>query len=278
MTELVGEPARPLLDRLVALLAERPEVVAIALTGSRAVATADALSDIDLCVFTRGDIPVAAREIIVERSGGAARADVGLAYWGPGDEWLDAATGIEIDIAYFDIDWMDAEIRRVLREHRPALGYTTCFWHTIRGARPLHDPDGRLAALRAEAAVDYPEALRHHIIAFNHPVLRAIIPSYTAQIEKAVGRGDRVSVGHRLAALLASYFDILFAFNRVPHPGEKQLVARAEVLCVRLPENMAGDLDAVLAGAGTADPAFLIPLHRLLDRLDALLVAEFAPE
>lgn len=51
------------------------------------------------------------------------------------------------------------------------------------------------------------------IVALNHPVLRDVIPSYYAQIEKAVGRGDLVSVNHRLAALLASYFDTVFAVN-----------------------------------------------------------------
>jgi hypothetical protein len=29
-----------------------------------------------------------------------------------------------------------------------------------------------------------------------------------------------VSLNHRTAALLASYFDVLFALNRVHHPGD----------------------------------------------------------
>lgn len=274
MSESAPDPASRLVEGLAALFAERPETVAVALGGSRAGSLVDSKSDIDLYVLTRGDIPLAARAAIVERAGGASRADLGLTYWGPGDEWFDTATGIEIDIVYFDFDWLAAEVRRVLGEHRATLGYSTCYWHTVRVARPLHDPDGRLAALQVESDVPYPEDLRRAIIALNHPVLRAIIPSYATQIAKAVERADRVSVNHRLAALLASYFDILFAFNRVPHPGEKRLAERAEAACARLPVGMAADLDAVLAAAGAADPVVPAHLHRLLDRLDEMLATD----
>lgn len=264
-----------LISSLAARFAAQPETAAVGLGGSRVGAMSDAASDIDLYVLTRGgEIPLATRRAIVEQTGGASRADVGLTYWGSGDEWIDAGTDIEVDVVYFDIDWLASEVRRVLGDHRAALGYTTCFWHTVRSLRSLYDRDGRLAALQAEADAPYPEPLRRNIIALNRPVLRDIIPSYATQIQKAVKRGDRVSVNHRLAALLASYFDILFAFNRIPHPGEKRLVARAEALCPRLPEGMAVDLASLLAASGTADSSVMVHLQRLLDRLDELLAAD----
>lgn len=263
-----------LVERLSALFAERPEVVAVALSGSRAAGAADAASDVDLYVYTRAEIPIEAREAMVARAGGATRADMDQNYWGPSDQWFDAATGIEVDAVYFDAAWMADQVRGVMRNHRPGLGYTTAFCHTVRHSRSLHDPDGWLAGLQAECAAPYPEALRRAIVAWNRPVLRDIISSYTVQIEKALKRGDRVSLNHRLAALLASYFDILFAFNRVLHPGEKRLVARASALCERRPEGMADDLDAVLAAAGMGDPALTAHLRRLLDRLDTLLATD----
>ncbi len=100
--------------------------------------------------------------------------------------------------------------------------------------------------------------------------MRSVISSYTDQIEKALKRSDLLSLNHRLAALFASYFDVLFALNRTPHPGEKRLLAYAS-RCVALPENMVTDVEAVLR----APPETVMgELTRLLDRLDAPLERE----
>jgi hypothetical protein len=112
---------------------------------------------------------------------------------------------------------------------------------------------------------------RQHIITYNYPVLREIIPSYFFQIEKAVKRGDLVSVNHRLAGLLASYLDIIFAFNRELHPGEKCLIQKTAALCKRLPQDFHVDLQAVLNQSRLADRKFLARSDDLLDHLDQLL-------
>lgn len=84
-------------------------------------------------------------------------------------------------------------------------------------------------------------------------------------------RRDAVSVNHRIAALLASYFDILFALNRVLHPGEKRIVALAQDACTLLPTSMAEDVTGVVAASGRARGAVVSRLERLLDRLDEVL-------
>jgi len=257
--------------RLAGLYAALPQVEAVALSGSRAGSAVDAASDIDLYIYTRAEIPLESRTAIVAACGGASRASLGLTYWGPGDEWYDRATGIEVDANFFEADWMQGQLERVIDRCEPSLGYTTCFWRTVRSSRVFYDPHGWFAALQAKALAPYPEELRRNIITFNHPVLREVIPAYQHQIEKAVQRADLVSVNHRLAALLASYFDILFAMNRVLHPGEKRLMAYALAECPSLPEGMPADLEAVLRAAGAGDQVLLDCLTRLLDRLDAWL-------
>jgi hypothetical protein len=262
--------------RLAALFAPLPAVEAVALGGSRGAGgvRSDAASDIDLYVYTRGEIPLATRAGIVEAAGGATRADLGLGFWGPGDEWLNAATGIHVDAIYFGAAWMDEQVDRVLARHEASLGYSTCFWHTVRGSIVLEDPRGWFAALQERCRVDYPEELRRNIVALNHPVLRSVLPAYAGQLAKAAARGDLVSVNHRLAGLLASYFDIVFAVNRVPHPGEKRLIEAALGSCSRLPAGMAGDVTEILETATTDLAGLPGRVDRLLDRVDALLVAE----
>ena len=263
-----------LAHQITHLFADLPQVEAVALGGSQVSDSPDTASDIDLYVYTRGDIPLAARQTIVDQSGGASQANLGLTFWGPGDEWFNAQSGIEVDLVYFDTHWMEDQINKVLRDHQASLGYSTCFWYTIQHSQVLHDPGGWFQALQEQCQGGYPEALRYNIITLNHPVLRNIIPSYTYQITKAVKRRDLVSINHRLAALLAGYFDVIFAVNRTTHPGEKRLVSLALAQCEKLPIEMASDIAAVLEASVTPDPNLFTLLTRLLDRLDQMLLEE----
>lgn len=260
------------LARKIAGLFERlPQVSAIALGGSSASGKTDALSDIDLYIYTHDSIPLADRQGIMKASGGASQASLGLNFWGPGDEWFDAASGREIDLVYFDVAWMEAQLRQVLDEHQPSLGYTTCLWRTVRFSKIYYDPHGWFDRLQNRCQAEYPEALRRNIIALNHPVLRTVIPSYAHQVEKALQRRDYISLNHRLAALFASYFDVLFALNRVLHPGEKRMVEFALAHCAYLPLDMAVDIELVLRASAKPGEQLMIHLNRLLDRLDHLL-------
>ena len=265
--------------RVSGLFAELPQVTAIALSGSQRgqskdPAQIDSASDIDLYVYTTTDIPLEVRLELMERSGGARRASMGLNFWGPGDEWFDAETGIEVDMIYFDTRWMEDQIKREVLDLQPSLGYSTCLWYTVHQSQVYYDPNGWFGGLQEICQRPYPEALRQNIIAHNYPVLREIIPSYFFQIEKAVKRGDLVSVNHRLAGLLASYFDILFAFNRELHPGEKRLVEKTAALCERLPQDFKFDLKDVLNQSGLSDRQFLARLGDLLYHLDQYLALD----
>lgn len=265
-----------LTQQLADLFASYTQVEAVALAGSRGnrLAATDSASDIDLYVYTRGEIPLEARQSIVEQSGGASRSDLNLNYWGPGDEWINEPTGIEVDIVYFDAAWMEEQITCIVEQHQANMGYTTCFWHTIRQSNIFFDPNNWLATLQQKCQIEYPETLRRNIIALNHPVLRGIIPSYAFQIEKAAKRRDLVSINHRLAALLASYFDILFALNRQLHPGEKRLVEFAVNHCKQIPANMEADIASILQLTEADIPDLPTRVTHLLDQLDQLLVTE----
>jgi hypothetical protein len=81
------------------------------------------------------------------------------------------------------------------------------------------------------------------------------------------------SIAGRYGALLASYFDILFAINRILHPGEKRLLARATEQCEHLPQEMEQQvselIEAVAQGRRVVEKA-----DALVDGLDNLLSRE----
>jgi hypothetical protein len=271
-------PSQALARKLAHRFGALPNVQAVALAGSQTAGTVDPISDIDLYVYTTAEIPLSERVALVNAAG-ATRADLNLQFWDLGDEWYDAETGIEVDVIYWDVRWIEGQIDRVLVQHQASLGYSTCFWHTLRNSLLLYDKDGWLHALQKKCAQEFPEELRRAIIAKNHPVLRRVIPSYGHQIEKAVRRNDLMSINHRVAALLASYFDVLFALNRILNPGEKRVLKFASEHCARVPEGMLPDVAAVLQATCSADEGLVTKVETLLDGLDQLLLQEgFDPQ
>lgn len=250
-----------------------PQVEAVAIAGSRIGGAPNPDSDIDLYVYSRA--PLAMADRMAMAASFASRFEVGNDYWEPGDEWIDAQSGLHVDVMHRTPAWIEEQLERVLVRHEASLGYSTCFWHNVLHSRPLFDRGGWYRDLQTRAERQYPEPLQRAIIVRNHPILRGTLSSYLAQIERAVGRGDSVSVQHRITALLASYFDVLFALNALPHPGEKRLLQITIARCASVPPRLEKQVNALLRSA--APPASLEVIVRaraLLDDLDRLLADE----
>ena len=258
-------------ERIARRFASLPQVEAVAVSGSRTSEFADSRSDIDLYVYVTEDIPLDLRAKI---AAGSPRAEIGNATWEPGDEWIDAETGTSVDVMYRHVRWMEEQLDRVLVQHQASVGYSTCFWYNVLHSRALFDRSGWFANLQQRAGQPYPQELRQAIIAKNYPLLRRNQSSYLHQIELAVAREDPVSVNHRVAALLASYFDVLFALNEMPHPGEKRLIQHAKVRCSKIPHEMERQVTELLASVGKGDGGTVAKVNGLLDGLDELLLRE----
>jgi len=261
--------ALALARRVAGRLAVDPSVEAVALAGSRAGPLADPASDVDLYVYAAQEPSRALRAAAAE---GASGLELGNRFFEPGDEWVDAASGLGVDVMYRAPAWIEAQLDRVLVRHQPSVGYSTALWHGVRVGVPLFDRSGWLAALQARARGPYPEPLRRAVVAHNQPLLRRTQSSFLAQLRRAAARGDAVAVNHRVAAFLASAFDVLFAVNRATHPGEKRLLAHAAACCPRRPEGLERLVAALLEavpGAGVVAAA-----DALGEALDRLLVEE----
>ena len=142
---------------------------------------------------------------------------------------------------------MENTIDNVWNKHCPSNGYTTCFLFTLKNCETVYDKKNWLDKLKKQLNTPYPEELKLNIINRNIMLLKdKPFASYYNQIEKALSRDDYNSVNHRIAAFMASYFDIIFANNKMLHPGEKKLVQYALKHCKILPENFTENIDNLL--------------------------------
>lgn len=246
------------------------QVEAVAMGGSRSSDAADAASDVDLYVYYREPLPLEIRRQIAAPN---RRAEIGNDFWEPGDEWIDAEAGLSVDVMFRHVTWIEERLNGVLEHHWASVGYSTCFWYNVRHSQILMDRQGWFAALQKKAGQPFPPELKRAIIAKNFPILRRNMSSYVHQIELAILRQDLFSVHHRTTALLASYFDILFAVNEQPHPGEKRLTQFASRLCGKLPAGFPQAVDEMLLVKG-GDSQIIEKANALLDGLDALLLRE----
>lgn len=262
------ELAQQIADKFATL----PQVDAVTIAGSLTTNTADSGSDIDLYVYAESEIPPAVRDDFFTHS--ASHMELNNQYWETGDEWQDAATGIKVDVMYRSLTWVREMLQHNLEQHQASVGYTTCFWQNVLTSHVLFDRNGRFQALKQWSKQPYPTQLVHAIIAKNYPILRDNQSSYLQQIAKAVSRADLVSINHRVAEFFASYFDIIFAINRLPHPGEKQMMIMVNAHCEKRPQHINEQIRALLHAAGQPDNTISNHIHALVNGLDTLLTQE----
>jgi hypothetical protein len=254
-------------QKLASAYSSLAHVRAVALGGSRAGSfKPDSLSDIDLYVYHDSEIPLSARQLIA--SDNSTEAETGNKFWEEGDEWIVRSSTLKVDVMFRGVGWIEDEITRVMERHEAKLGYSTCFLYNVQTCLVLSDRDGWLKGLKARASRPYPAALRDAILSKNHPVLRKIHSAYSRQIESAIERNDFVSLNHRVAALLASYFDIVIAVNRLAHPGEKRLVQFVRESCPSKPNRFEENVAGLLAAAPRGGIGVIAGVKALLDSLD----------
>jgi hypothetical protein len=129
--------------------------------------------------------------------------------------------------------------------------------------RPLHDPDGALAALKA-AAVPYPPRLRRQLVdEFLFEAAFALDTSRTS-----AGRGDVLHVAGNLFRAAAALVQVLFALNERYVMNEKGALETIAGLS-RRPLDFAEVTAAVLARPGESADALLASI----DRMAALVTA-----
>ena len=257
-----------MINELFRELSSLPQVEAIALGGSRAGKHFDTASDYDVYLYCTGPVPEEARRAILSRY--CSYLEIGNHFWELEDNCV-LNDGVDMDILYRDLDSFAEGVAHVVEEFQPSNAYTTCMWHNLLTCKVVYDRDGRLTAAKARFDVPYPPQLKANIIARGRNLLHTSMPAYRLQIEKAVKRGDLVSVNHRTTAFLESYFDVLFALNGQTHPGEKRLIQLCKEHCSLLPDRFEENLNDLFRDLFTAPQQTPAHLETILQALETLL-------
>ena len=249
-------------------LSSLPQVEAIALGGSRAGTCFDETSDFDIYLYCTSPIPEETRREILGKY--ASYVEYGNCFW----ELEDNGTfknGVDFDLLFRNLDDFAAGVAHVVENFQACNGYTTCMWHNLLTCKIIYDRDDRLAQAKARFDVPFPPQLKANIIHQNLRLLHDNLPSYDGQILKAVKRQDEVSICHRTAAFMESYFDILWALNEKTHPGEKRLVSLCTENCQILPENFQENIHILYRDLFTSPENTQANLAKIVDELTKVL-------
>lgn len=222
------------------------EVEAIVLGGSTSVNNADTNSDYDIYIYCEKEPDVEKRRKIALKY--SQNPEIDNHYFETGDVFYLKETSKPIDIMYRTIEWTRQNIENVWLKCNASLGYTTCIVDNINKSQILFDRNGKFREIQTLTQTPYPDKLSDNIIKKNFSFLKDVMFSYYDQLKSAVQRKDYVSVNHRTSAFLASYFDVIFAKNKVLNPGEKKLVYFALKNCKILPEDFEKDVNDFAVG------------------------------
>jgi predicted nucleotidyltransferase len=262
-----------LLTCIVPRLAQVSGVVGIVLGGSRARDVANTESDYDIGLYYGPDEPldtegllIVAKEL-VEDADAATVTPVGG--WGPriiGGGWL-TIEGCKVDLLYRGIDPVRAVISdcragRISMDYQPGHphGFCSAIWMgEIALCRPLHDPLGLIAELKASTS-PYPDMLREALFKeFLWEVLFSIENG-----EKAIARGDQTHVAGCAYRALSCAAQVLFALNRRYLINEKGALSEAADFPCTIP-GLLNRANSVWATIGRSEFAIALSNLRTLD-------------
>jgi len=233
-------------DKIVESIKTHPDVIGIMLGGSRANESHDSTSDYDVYVYTSKKIEEKDRKHLIHPY--VKYMEYSNEFWELEDDGI-LIDGTDIEFIYRSIDELDQTLTDIVFNHNAWSGYTTCFWDNLLNSKILYEKENCLTQLVSKFNIAYPKELQENIIYKNSRLLMDYMPSFYYQLDKAVKRGDLVSVNHRLTELLASYFNIVFALNKALHPGEKRLIEKTKSLSI-LPNDYYNVICGALESSG----------------------------
>lgn len=267
-----------LLSELTEILSAVPGVRAIALGGSRARGTATPHSDYDIGLYYDSDAPLdvaALGRIAAEIDDrGEAASVTPIGGWGPwidGGGWL-LVEEMHVDLLYRDIgrvggvidDCVAGRVEVAYQPGHPHAFLSSIYMGEVALCKPLYDPAGVLAALRARTT-PYPDALKATLRQRFEWEARFSLEN----AEKSRARGDTAYIAGCAFRAVACLCQSLHAINGVYLLNEKGAVAGVARLS-RKPTAFAERVGMILRDVSEGSYA------SGLERLDELIVESCA--
>lgn len=266
---------RDFLAEIVDGLSRIAGVEAVVLGGSRSQGTHTADSDYDIGIYYASALDIAALDRLAAQvdDRGQSGLVTPIGGWGPwinGGGWL-MVEGQHVDFIYRDLGRVaqaveDGRAGRFEFVYQPGHphGFASCIYMgEVAVCRPLWDPRGRVAALKA-LAEPYPAALR-----------RAIIERFFWEADFSLriaagarARADRAYFAGACFRAVACLTQCLFALNSAYCLNEKGAVERAASF-PRSPSDYAGRVAGAFAAADLG--ATLAALHALIEEAAPLI-------
>ncbi|WJR80274.1 nucleotidyltransferase domain-containing protein [Bradyrhizobium sp. NP1] len=246
---------------IVAALAQVPGIEAIVLGGSRARGSAGKNSDYDIGLYFSSRHPLDTERLLAEARGLADEPEAAVVTpvgeWGPwivGGAWL-SISRCKVDLLYREVEAVARVIEgcragSVSMDYQPGHphGFCSAIWAGEAAlCRPLHDPHGVVAGLKA-IALPYPKALRAALIRrFRWEVSFSI-----DNAELAAARGEQTHVAGCVYRALACSAQVLFAINERYLINEKGALQEAAGFHVTIPD-LAKRVDTIWRSVGEKD-------------------------
>lgn len=213
-------------------------IEAVVLGGSRATGVFDEKSDYDYYVYLTEDLSENERKMLLDEF--VSYMEYSNHFWELEDDGI-LNNGVDIEFIYRSIDDITKSVENLLVKGNVSTGYTTCFVDNIIKSKVIFDKNGRYKLLQQNCKKLLNNDIYDKIVHSNFPIIMDRMPSLYFQVEKAIIRNDILSMNHRSSAYFDLYFDIVFAVNKVTHPGEKRMLDFALTLPLQ-PKNMEMDI------------------------------------
>lgn len=257
-----------MVNDLVKDLSKINSIEGILLAGSRSTNTSDSSSDYDIYIYSSSPVSKEERTDICNKY--FKYVEISNTYFEEEDDGV-LNNDIPVEIIYRSIDFIKNELDNTLFKYRACCGYSTCFWYNFINSIILYDKTGEMKVLQNHYNIPYPKQLKNNIIEKNYNLLKEKIPAYYHQIKKAIERNDNISINHRIAALFASYFDIIFAYNNMAHPGEKKLLKIIKDNNLTVPKDMENNINNILKYSILDKDSLLREIDLLVENLNNLI-------